>query len=466
MEQLKQRFKQIIKFIASKFHRKNKFLILLIVFIVFYGIYRIPVVFSRVNNKVDEISTNLTYYFNPPEDAVFIPQDQFQIALIVQATLAAMTPEVTPSATATLLPNEPTSVPTITSTPLPQKVILDNITYVDQRNRWNYCGPANITMALNYWGWGGNRDDVAKVIKPGENDPDLSFIDRGKSDKNVMPYELSNYVRDFTNLNAVLRIGGDMELLKNLISNGYPVIIEKGYYEDSYFGGYSWMGHYLFVTGFDDERGTFIVQDAFLEPGKNVDSDYENFETGWHSFNYTFIVVYPPENENEVFEILGPWGSVNWANQHALDLADQDIANNPEGYEAYFSWFNKGSSHVALDQYHDAAIAYDFSFYLYSQLDGEEKLRPYRMLWYQVGPYWAYYYTERYDDLINLASTTLDETLANPELEESLYWRGWGYLEIGQYEDAVDDFQEAVYLNPNYSSARSILIDLGEDISD
>ena len=58
---------------------------------------------------------------------------------------------------------------------------IPGIIYVDQHNRWNYCGPANLAMALKFWGWKGSRDDIAKVIKPGINDPKLSLIERGRA---------------------------------------------------------------------------------------------------------------------------------------------------------------------------------------------------------------------------------------------------------------------------------------------
>lgn len=466
MDNRNKKFDQFRKLGRSKIFSQKKLWIAFIILMAVYGIYRIPAVYNRVNAKWVEVSTQVTYFFNPPDEAIFVPQEQFQVALVVQATLSAMTKEASPLSTATEPPEQGVSIPTITPTPLPQKVILEDIEYVDQHFRWNYCGPANLTMALKYWGWDGNRDQIAEVIKPGEADPDLDFIQQGRSDVNVMPYELTKFVRDNTYYNAILRVGGEIDLLKKLLSNGFPVVIEKGYYETTYSGEIAWMGHYLFITGYDDSLGAFIVQDAYLEPGENLESDYESFEEGWQSFNYTFIVVYPPEDEVEVFEILGPWANENWANQHALELADQSIARNPEGIVEFFSWFNKGTSHVALDQYSDAAYAYDFAFLLYNQLEGEANQRPYRIMWYQVGPYWAYYYTERFNDLINLADTTLNDTISRPTLEESLYWRGMAYLSVGRYQDAVEDFKETIYLNANYAPGISILKQLGEDLDD
>jgi len=119
-----------------------------------------------------------------------------------------------------------------------------------------------------------------------------------------------------------------------------------------------------------------------------------------------------------------------------------------------------------LDQYQAAATAYDNAFFLYNKMEGEASLRPYRMMWYQSGPYWAYFFTQRYTDLINLANTTLNEWISQPTLEESLYWRGRAYLAEGQYQDAVADFRESVYLNENYAPGISILTQLGEPIDD
>ena len=430
-----------------------------------YLVYLIPPINDRLSGRVEEIRTRIIYFFKPPSEAIFLPDEQAELALIVQQTLAAATNNAGATSTIDLATLDPAASPlpdatqTVTPTPLPQTVDLEGVKYVDQHGRWNYCGPANLTMALNYWGWKGTRDDVARVVKPGVPD-ESDFIQAGYPDKNVMPYEMTDFVESETEFNAILRIGGEIDLLKSLIASGYPVVIEKGYYEADYTGKIAWLGHYLFVTGFDEGQGYFIVQDAYLEPGKNLQSDYETFIEGWRSFNYTFFVVYPAEKEYEVLAILGPWADVNWARGHALEMANKEI-QELSGIDEFFAWFNKGSSHVALDEYGDASFAYDYAFVLYSQLGGGDTQRPYRIMWYQTGPYWAYYYSGRYNDVISLANTTLNDTISEPTLEESLYWRGMAYLALGQTGDAVADFQQAVYINPNFEAGLSILAQLG-----
>jgi len=265
-------------------------------------IYNLPPVNQRLAWRVDNLRTQVRYALNPPDEAIFVPQESTPEPAATGTETSIPTPPVaTTTITGPTPTQEPLPTPTLTATPLPEKMTLDGVVYVDQHNRWNYCGPANLTMALNFWGWEGDRDDVAAVVKPGIEDPNLDFIQRGKLDKNVMPYEMLDFVRDYTDYNIVVRSGGDLDLVKNLVANGFPVLIEKGYYEADYTGKIAWLGHYLFVTGFDETQNAFIVQDAYLKPGTDMLSDYEAFTEGWRSFNYLFMVIYPPERENEVF---------------------------------------------------------------------------------------------------------------------------------------------------------------------
>ena len=441
------------------FKNFNRVYFLPLALLLVIGIYFLPPVHSRLSWRLDELRTRMIYFFNPPDEAVFQPETQIDLESAVATTRAQYELTLTPDVTSTPEAG-PTLVPTVTSTPLPAAVSLPGVVYVDQHGRWNYCGPANLTMALNFWGWPGDRDDVARVVKPGSDNLKKNFIDRGYEDKNVMPYELVDFVNEQTEFRALMRFGGDENLLKRLLAAGFPVVVEKGYYEADYTGKIDWLGHYLFTTGYDDSRGGFIVQDAWLEPGKNLLSDYKTYMEGWRAFNYLFMVVYPTEDEQEVLTLLGPWADKSWADQHALDIAHQDIQTTSE-IDLFFAWFNKGTSHVALQQYVDAAIAYDQAFTIYSALDQTERRRPFRMMWYQTGPYFTYFYSGRYTDVINLANTTLEDTISEPVLEESLLWRGRAYYMIGETQAAVNDYRAALKIHVDWLPAVQALQDLG-----
>lgn len=437
--------------------------VLLLIGLVFaIVLYQVPPINNRLSPRLDDIRARIKYALNPPDEAIFVPGEANPV--VATATPAPSATTLPP--TATPLPDMPTATPepsltpTLTPTPLPESVILDGVVYVDQHNRWNYCGPANLTMALNFWGWPGNRDDVARVVKPGIQNPDLDFIQQGRWDKNVMPYEMVDFVVDYTDFNIVIRYGGGLEVVKRLIAGGFPVLIEKGYYEADYTGKVAWLGHYLYTTGYDDASSTFVVQDAYLRPGKDMLVDYETYLEGWRSFNFLFMVIYPPERESEVLTLLGLYADPAWGYQHALEIAQAE-SQTLSGNDEFFAWFNQGTSYVRLQLYPEAAAAFDQAFSLYADLGDDDSQRPYRILWYQTEPYWAYYYSARYQDVVNLANTTLYDTIAEPTLEESIYWRGQAYLALGQTGDAIADFRETVHLNPNFRPGWAVLEQLG-----
>lgn len=422
-------------------------------------VYNIPFVHTRLAWRVEALQGEIRQFFRPPAEQVFIPAAPSTVATALPSPIVT---RIAPPVTATPTQALPTATPTITPTPLPERVDLKGERfYTDQKNRWNYCGPANLVMALKFWGWKGLpgrtddlRDQVASIIKPGFADPSKSFIERGRLDLNVMPYEMADFVTDYTDYAALIRHGGELHTLKALLSAGFPAVIEKGYYERDTQGKRTWMGHYLFVTGYDEAQQVFIVQDAYYlngePPRKNRRISYEELLEGWRSFNYLFLVVYPPEREAEVLAALGNWSDPQWAIRHALELAEADIQTQKE-IDLFFAWFNKGTSLVQMQDYAGAAAAYDQAFLIYAGLTQDNSQRPYRMVWYQTGPYWAYFYTGRYQDVINLANVTLATPSVGPTLEESLYWRGMAYYALGQTGSAAKDMLEAVRLNPNFA---------------
>ncbi len=43
-----------------------------------------------------------------------------------------------------------------------------------------------------------------------------------------MPYEMLDFVQTHTQLNGIVRYGGDIDLIRQLLAAGFPVIIERG----------------------------------------------------------------------------------------------------------------------------------------------------------------------------------------------------------------------------------------------
>jgi len=443
----------MLKNFISALKNINRMWLIPIVLVLAIVIYFLPPVHDRLAWRVDDVRTRVKYFFNPPDQAIFQPTQQAAIDAIVQATMQAFSTEQAKpasNATPTISPtnNMPTARPTFTSTPVPGTVSLAGVKYEDQFNRWNYCGPANFSMALTFWGWTGNRDVIGKAVKPSDKD------------KNVMPYEFQDFIsQNAPDMTSALRYGGDVDVLKRLIAGGFPVVAEKGYYERDYTGKLGWMGHYQFITGYDDSDKTFLIQDTYLD-GPNFKVPYDKFMEGWRSFNYVFVVVYPTSRDADVMSLLGPYADATWATKHALETATAE-SQSLSGIDQFFAWFNLGTSHVELLEYVDAASAYDQAFQVYANLNADNTTRPYRMMWYQTGPYKAYFYTQRYQDVINLANTTLNDTIAEPVLEESLYWRGYAENYSGQQQAAIDDFRAALKVHPKWEPAVQALAVLG-----
>ncbi len=85
------------------------------------------------------------------------------------------------------------------------------------------------------------------------------------------------------------------------------------------------------------------------------------------------------------------------------------------------------------------------------------------MLWYQTGPYWTYFYAGRYQDVIDLATKTLDN-MSEPILEESYYWRGLAREAVGDVDGAIKDLQVSLEYHPGFEPSTSRLQQLGAPI--
>jgi len=438
---------------------KKYFWCIPLAFVLMVGVYYLPPVQSRLAWRVDELYTRIKYFFNPPDQAVFQPAQTDDFDSIVATARAELLLTLTAAVTQTPSPTpDITLTPTITATPLPGSVSLSGVKYETQSGRNNYCGPTNFSMALRFWGWKGNRSVIGDALMPG------NLLDKdgkaGDNDKNVMPYEFQDYITDnVPGMKSALRYGGDIDVLQRLVAGGFPVIAERGIYELDMLDKVSWMGHYQFVTGYDDSAHEVIVQDSYVD-GPDFHIKYDEFMNAWRAFDYLFVVVYPGEREREVVDLLGELADQETAARIALDRAKKEVITLT-GNDQFWAAFNVGTSHVALHEYVDAADAYDNAFGLYSGLSTDTTSRPYRVMWYQTGPYFAYYYSNRFSDVINLANTMLNDTISKPILEESLLWRGRAYYMAGDTQSAIADYRAALKVHVNWLPAMQALQDLG-----
>jgi tetratricopeptide (TPR) repeat protein len=334
---------------------------------------------------------------------------------------AAVSP--TPSATRPPSPTPPQ--PTQQVTLPPTQTQLDGLRHNWQT--WNNCGPATLAMQLGYFGSRLSQADVAAVLRP------------YRDDKNVNPAEMADYARA-QGVNALVRVNGDDERLKRLLAAGVPVLIET-WYEPKPNDG---MGHYRLLVGYDDATREWIAYDSYdgrgLKKGapyRGIRLPYAEVARLWEGFNRTYVVLYDDARRAAIESILGADrdDAAMWAG--ALEAAQSSTQTDPKNS---FAWFNAGSSLLALGRSDEAAAAFD---------QARRVGLPWRMLWYQHGPFEAYYATGRYDEMIALANATLK----NAQIEELYYWRGLAQQAKGDTTAAQASFRRALELNANYTAA-------------
>lgn len=352
--------------------------------------------------------------------------------------------QLPPSPSATALPSPspvpPSATPFPSPIPPPKTARLEGFGHIFQT--WNNCGPATLAMALSYFGMTLSQNETASVLKP------------NPEDRNVSPEEMVAYVNVQTPFEALARVNGNLDTVRRLVSQGIPVILEIGIDPPGEFRWLGWYGHYLLVVAYDNDLAQFWVYDSWFgtseEPLENSHRSgriltYAQANEYWPHFNRSYIALFRPEEAALVADTIGPSMDDDTMWHMALTTARADAATDSEN--AFF-WFNLGSVYNALGQYEQAAIAFD---------QARSIGLPWRMLWYQFGPYNAYYHVGRYEDVILLADVTLKD---RPYFEEAFYYRGLARKALGNLSDAQDDFRRAADFNPNFTLAVNALAEI------
>ncbi len=297
---------------------------------------------------------------------------------------------------------------------------------------WNNCGPATLAFYLSYFGSPLRQEDLRRTLRP------------NPEDKNVNLGEMAAFAQS-QGLQTLVRTHGDADRMRLFLSNGLPVLIETWLELHPNDG----MGHYRLLTGYDDAEQMWIVYDSYVsqglkkgDPYQGIRLPYAEVEARWRVFDDTYLLVYRDEQAPLVAAILGADADEALARQRGLALAQAAVDAQPQDA---FAWFNLGSDLTALGQFAAAAAAYD---------QARQLGLPWRMLWYQFGPFAAYSEVGRHAEVLALADATLRTTT---DVEELHYWRGRALAALGDPEGARQAFARAVALNPGYAAAVAAL---------
>ena len=378
-------------------------------------IYQIPAVNDRVSWRLEVAKVYVRNIIHPVGDVPTAIPNPTKIITPTGAITAK------PGIAATAIQSTPTLPP------LPAQASVKSPPY--EKQTANNCGPAALSMMLHLFGWQGNQKDISSVIKP------------VNGDRNVNPEELAYWVRNYAGLLRIeYRVGGDVEVLKRLLASAYPVIIEAttalnpedtGWPDDDL-----WAAHYLLLTGYDDSSQTFTAQDTYRGPDKQI--SYDQIELEWKPFNYLYLVVYLPDQQQEMMNLLGSNWDADLNRQSALQAAQAAAIANPSDA---FAWFNLGSNLVYFERYEESNAAYD---------KAREIGLPQRMFRYQFGPFLANFHANRNDDLLALTDYALQRTDMS---EETWLWHGWAQYRAGKLNEAIKSWRKALAVHPGYEDA-------------
>ncbi|MCS6826931.1 MAG: C39 family peptidase [Caldilinea sp.] len=333
------------------------------------------------------------------------------------------TPIFTPTAT-------PVPTPSLPIAPAQPSALLSGVRHEWQT--WNNCGPAALAMTLSYYGSPLDQAAIGAVLR---TSPD---------DKNVSPSELVDFARA-QGYTAELYVNGNAKLLKTLIGNGFPVLLET-WHERAPGDG---IGHYRLAVGYDDAAGRWTLYDSLdytglisAQPYAGIRMSYDRLDRLWKVFNRTFLLVHPAERTPLVRAILAAHGfepEQMWRDAEARARSELEI--DPTDV---FAWFNLGSSLTRQGRTAEAVAAFERAL---------EIGLPERMLWYQFTPLEAYVAEGRPQEVLALTDAVFEET---ESVEELFYWRARAFLVLGEVGAAQEAVARSLALAPNFAPALTL----------
>jgi tetratricopeptide (TPR) repeat protein len=342
-------------------------------------------------------------------------------AAILMMAGVVSTQEVSPASERTLIP----------ANTLPERVLMSGFDMIWQDP--NRCSAAALTIQMSYFRNGLDYYDTIRDLNPHEEDMSVRL------DEMIAEAETHG-------LKGIERMGGTIDMLRLLVANGFPVLIENVYYD----GGdvmRDWMSHNRVIIGYDDALGIFYSFDSLRGngEGEGLTFEYSFIEERWRPMNRVYLVLYEPEDEAFLQEVMGEHWDPQFNAEWTLQQVQADL-NGPAPDS--FDSFNLGSTLVALERYEEAATAFDTARAIGL---------PWRMLWYQFGPFEAYLQVGRYQDVYALTRSVIADA---PGVEEMYYYIARAYAADGNTERAIANLEAALWRNGNFRDAAVLLAEL------
>lgn len=284
---------------------------------------------------------------------------------------------------------------------------------------WNNCGPANLAIVMNFWGWDGDQFDIASVLRPDGNDPHVGIA------------ELAGFAG---NEGFIVRTiaDGNLEILKKLIAEGFPLVVPTWHLDSS---GRQ-MGHYRTVYGYDDTREILLVRDTLEGPGLLL--SYDSFRFLWGISGSGILVVEPTsgyQREKPLHESLPP------------DITDE--ATDPSFSETQRQALELFAAGVAASDAgnHSQAVA--------SVIMAAGQELPWRIWWYFPRILSSFIAEGRYEDVLEIADSVL---MPFPYSEELFFWLAVAEDRLGNTGDSIDALGRSASLHPGWLSNSELMM--------
>ncbi len=120
---------------------------------------------------------------------------------------------------------------------IPDEYRISGVPFVEQEKNW--CGPASLTMVLNYWGDPINQDEIGSAVDPEHEGTHFQALISFLESRGYSTYDFDRHSLEYRS--------SVMDELKTWVSHDYPVVVSQW----TYFSGKS--GHYRVVVGYDAE---------------------------------------------------------------------------------------------------------------------------------------------------------------------------------------------------------------------
>ena len=287
--------------------------------------------------------------------------------------------------------------------------LIEGVPFYKQKER-NYCGPAVLSMVLNYW-------DKDKIFTQEEIVKDI--FDPTVEITNNSEMVFYPYVQNF----RVLSSNGNIEQLKNLIRENVPVIILQRVVDKIVY-----KGHYRVVVGYDDAKNVMILNDPWF--GDKLSMSYKLFSELWafgkeiNKKNW-MLVLLPKEKESILDKLVVKESAVTY---HNIATALYSRKRIPE----------------AITQWQKAI-----------------EISPEEITFYYCASY-AYVQEEDYDEAIRYGKLAVRVNDDNSFAYDTL---GWAYYKKGMMKEAFQQLEKATQLSPDVEFIKNHYNVVAEEIN-